>query len=308
MIGLVGTTNGMLQLIDESVCTPIVIHDSEGHEKVIDNGSVHLQFNDPKTGKLLLETTMQIGKEPTFLLTPGVWRDYVLQQPVDKILAIGLMPMVSTQLQDQVQLWSKFIKGSDGRYSAIRIVASTSSSGLLQQSQLNAICHFFVIPDMSIYSPWLRQLIKGGEQARAENFDGAVLDYARACEMFIGDFLRASLRRVQGLDDKRIKKVLETPIGDRVAKLLPVLTADITACSDAQQAWQIDVANVRNDKIAHDSSDVTKEEVQRAYDSAYWFIRAIQSQCKFEEGLRWNFWAIRSEAGEVPSRTQDGDN
>lgn len=290
-IGLLGTSNGMIQPLDNSVCEQLIIKLPDGHQTTITNGTAKMQFKDPKTGELLFEATMAIGKEPEFLLTPGIYREYRLPQSVDRVLAISQRAIVAPELQDKVQLWQRPVLGSDGRCSSIRIAAVVSSPDVLPENQLNVICHLFAIPDMSQYSPWLRQMIDAIEQSNEGDFAAAILDYARACEMFIGDYVRATLRETTSFDDHLINQVSGCGVGERVARLLPLLTVDPSAYSGAQQSWERDVKSMRDNNVVHVLRDVNADECRQAHDSAYWFVRALQSQCKFEAGKTWDYWA-----------------
>jgi hypothetical protein len=302
ILGVLGTTSGMIQPTDEDVLESVVLVDSNGNKTVIRSGTAKAQLGDPKSGKPGTEVTIQIGKEPSFFVSPGVYREYLLPEPVDKVLTIELLPLVAPELLDKVQLSATPVRGSDGRYSSIRIAVATSATGILPEGRVNAICHFYVVPSMSLYAPWLRQVFEAIGQTNEGNFETALLDYSRACEIFIGDFLRETLRRTENFGDKLIEQVVKrAQVSDRVNRLLPLLTIDAAAYSDAQEAWNNDVKDLRDKKVAHVPLSVTRDEVRKAHDSAYWFIRAIQSQCRFEEGRQWDFWATLCESDTNPS-------
>jgi len=302
-IGLLGTSQGMVQPFDANVCEQVTIKDQDGHQTTITSGTAKMEFKDPKTGELLFEATIAIGKEPEFLLTPGIYREYRLPEPVDKVLAISQRAIVAPELQDKIQLWQRPVPGSDGRYSSIRVAAVVGSPDILPGNKVNVVCHLFVIPNMSQYAPWLRQMIDAIEQSNEGDFEAAILDYARACEMFIGDYVRATLRQTANLDDHLTKQVTQCSVVERVTKLLPLLTVDAKAYGDAQHSWERDVKSLRDNNVAHAPYDVNAGECQKAHDSAYWFIRAVQSQCKFEEGRTWDYWARLTKSGDPESQT-----
>jgi hypothetical protein len=301
-IGILGTSNGMIQPIDNDACGRITINYSDGHKTIIDSGTAKMQFRDPKTGRLLFETTMEIGKEPEFLLSPGIYREYPLPEPVDKIFAISLRAIVAPELEDKVELWLRPVQDGDGRYSSIRTAVATSSPDVLPENRVNVICHLFAVREMSQYALWLRQMFEAIEQTNEGNFETALLDYARACEIFIGDYLRRTLRQVYNFDDALAKQVAGTQADERVARILPLLTVDPRAYDDAKKAWRKNVKDVRDKKVAHVPVTIEKEECWKAHDSAYWFIRALQSQCKFEAGKKWDYWARPTENGEPENR------
>jgi len=313
IIGILGTSGGMLQLLDMDIRERPARRHVREPDAMPDPHAEECKSADPEVANLespmatnILDRLAHMPSRLEYLISPGIFREYVFREPVDKVFTMGLIPLVPPELRDKVLLIATPVKNSDGRCASIRISASTSSPDILPEEDLNAICHFYVAQDISIYAPWLRQFIKGIQQAMDGNFEAAVLDYARAGEMFINSYLRQARKQTGTLNGKLSEKALrKTRISDRVRELLPLVTVDTSAYGDAQQAWWINVKTVRDERIAHMSDDdISSDEAQEAHDSAYWFIRAIQSQCIFANGRDWDFWAnktnIDSDTAEKP--------
>ena len=291
-IGMLGTTRGMIQPNDhDPPVAKVILKGQDGTQTVVRSGTLTVRVPDPRTGELR-PLTIGIGREPEFLLSCGTYRDYPLPEPVDRVFTLALKAMDPPDLGDEVQFWLRPIQDSNGRYSSIRVAATTSSPEVLSENQVNVLCHLFAVPDMSRYAPWLGQMIEAIEQTAEGDLETAVLDYARACEVFVEDFLRQSMRLVKSLDDSYVGQVMEMrDVGLRVTSLLPLLTADPRGYNDAQKAWKQNVQTIRNRRIAHTPRGINSRECQEAHDSAYWFIKAVQNQCLFDAGKTWDYWA-----------------
>ena len=302
-IGTLGTSRGMIQPNDHDPLEKVILKRPDGTQTIVLSGTLTVQVPDPRTGELR-PLAIEVGREPEFLLSRGTYRDYPLPEPADRVFTLALKAMDPPGLGDKVQLWLRPIQDSGGHYSSVRIAATTSSPEVLPGNQVNVLCHLFAVSDMSRYAPWLGQMIEAIEQTAEGDFEATLLDYARACEMFIGDFLRQTMRLVRNLDDDSVDQVMEMrDVGPRVTRLLPLLTADPRGYRDAQKAWEQNVQTIRNSRIAHAPLSINSKECQEARDSAYWFIRAIQSQCQFDVGKTWDYWARLTKNGNPENQT-----
>ena len=294
-IGMLGTSRGMIQPNDHDPIDKVILNHPDGTQTVVRSGTLIVQRPDPKTGELR-PLAIEVGKTPEFLLSPGTYRDYPLPEPADKVFTLALQAWDPPGLEDKVQLWLRPIRDSAGHYFSVRLAVTTSSPEVLPGNRVNVLCHLLAVPDMSRYAPWLGQMIEAIEQTAEGDFEAALLDYARACEMFVGDYLRRTMRLVNNLDNDSVSQVMDMrDVGSRVTRLLPLLTVDPRGYRDAQRAWEQNVQTLRNTKIAHVPLGIDSKECQEAHDSAYWFIRAVQSQCTFEVGRAWDYWTRPTE-------------
>ena len=290
IVGMLGISRGMIQPNDNGPYFRVVLKHPDGSETVENSGTLTTQVPDPTTGRLR-SLTMKIGEKPEFLLSSGIYRDYVLPEPADKVFTLLLKASVPSELGDKLQLWLRKVQDSSGRCSSVRMAATTDTPDLLPDNRVNVICHLFLVTDASRYATWLMQMCEAVDQTNQGDFGAAILDYARACEIFVGDYLRHTLRQTDSLNEPLMRRIEAAQINERVTDILPLLHIDPAAYKDAEQAWRKKVKKIRDDRVAHVPHNITKRECQEAHDSAYWFIRALQSQCRFEEGGAWDYWA-----------------
>jgi len=290
IVGMLGTGRGMIQLNDNGPCFRVILKHPDGSKTVENSGTLTAQVPDPATRRLR-PFAMKIGEKPEFFLSPGIYRDYLLPEPADKVFALLLKAIVPSGVQDGLQLWLRRVQDGSGHYSSVRIAAATNTPNLLPDNRVNVICHLFEVADASKCATWLMQMCEAVDQTNEGDFGAAILDYARACEIFVGDYLRQTLRQADSFDEPLMQRIEHAQINERVTDILPLLYTNKAAYRYAEQAWRKNVKKIRDDRVAHVPHNITNKECQEAHDSAYWFIRALQSQCKFEAGKTWDYWA-----------------
>jgi hypothetical protein len=290
-IGMLGSAKGMIQPADHIVLEKVTLQNPDGTTTVSHKGHLTITVSDPETGETR-QIPVEVGGKQELLLTPGIHRDFSLPRPADKVFVLALKVMEPSDVGDSVQPWLHRIRNDTGRYSSIRIGATTSASATLPDGKVNVLCHLFAVSDLSMYAPWFEQMLQAIEDTTNENSRAAVLDYSRACEMFISDYLQQTMKLVKNLDGDFIGQIMKLArsVEAQVTRLLPSFSTDAAGYRDAQQSWAQNVQAVRNQRVAHVPLGISDEQCRQAYESAYWFIRAIQNQCPFDEGKTWDYW------------------
>ena len=301
---------GVLRPLDKPVCTLVRYTKADGTHQEVSKGTVRVDLGRKPSGGAKSPLVMTIGERPVFEVMPGVTKVHTLPAAFETVLPVKLDLREPSSLVGHVSMVGRVELDPNHENDTLVVMLTTDSLDRSSREPCNVLCHVYGIPIGSRLRPWARLYFEAIGHTMNGMHATAILDYARASEAFVEDYIQEILVETRLSSRPLADKLLHDcwRISDRIKDVLPLIFEK----KDGWQAgtdvewkgikaeWGTCVATQRNsEKVTHgthelpnatESHDPSLQDAEKARKSVFLLIRGMQKRCPVEKKSMWSYW------------------